>query len=125
MKRVILLFAVFFISGCLVRTYTIEKPRTDLEIKGNRGYLVGSPKEAPKAIKKKTRPHTIFEIEFGAHTPAEFSSISAKEDLKSSIREEEEDIFEEEIYTSQVDQGFEEEVIETKKYTTYKVHTVS
>ena len=75
MRRLILLsifslFSVLF-SGCLVRTYVIEKPRTDLEITGNQGYLQGSPSQTAQPKKKlsSTRKITVVEIELGEHPP--------------------------------------------------------
>jgi nucleoid-associated protein YgaU len=68
MRKMFILLGVILLTGCLVRTYTIQKPRVDLDIQGNRGYLVGQPQEAPRELKK-TRPITIFEIEFGSHPP--------------------------------------------------------
>ena len=73
-KLIVLSLGIFFISGCLVRTYTIYKPRVDTKVTGNRGYIVGKPKEGEEAKKKKSslgkmRPVTVFEIELGAHPP--------------------------------------------------------
>lgn len=68
--RVIGLFlSIFFLSGCLVRTYTLEKPRVDTRIAGNQGYLFGTP--GPDDIKKETRlgqkrKLSVMEIELGS-----------------------------------------------------------
>ena len=74
MKKIIVLgLGIFLISGCLVRTYTIYKPRVHTKITGNRGYIVGKPpKEAEKHNKNKPslgkmRPITVIEVELGPH----------------------------------------------------------
>lgn len=68
MKFLIALLGIVFLSGCLSRTYTIEKPRTNLEVNGNQGYLFGTPKEEPKPNKfGNTRKVSVFEVELGAH----------------------------------------------------------
>ncbi len=74
MKRVLFLVMMLFVSGCLVRTYTITRPRTDLEVTGNRGYIMGEPKEELKPNRLGTeRKIPVVEIELGAHNlpPAE------------------------------------------------------
>ncbi len=53
------------LSGCSVRTYEIEKARTDLEITGNRGYLVGEVPPAESTDLQKTRKISVTEIELG------------------------------------------------------------
>jgi len=77
--RIILIFLCIFLSGCLIRTYTIQKPRVDLDIKGNQGYIVGSPspeKKEPKLGDKRTM--TVVEIELGPHKPLEFKEEESK-----------------------------------------------
>jgi len=65
MKRAIfccLLLAAFFMSGCVIRTYTVEMDRVDQEISGNRGVIMGAPSAAGEiAETKKTR--TIYNVE--------------------------------------------------------------
>jgi LysM repeat protein len=56
------------LSGCLVRMLEVEKPRTDLELTGNRGCLMGTCK--PRASDKKlsrTRKISVVEVELGKH----------------------------------------------------------
>ncbi|MFH1901064.1 MAG: LysM peptidoglycan-binding domain-containing protein [Candidatus Omnitrophota bacterium] len=68
MKYFWLFLGMVFLGGCLTRTYTIEKPRVDLDIKGNQGYLTGTPQPAKK--KKdlgSTRKISVVEVEFGSH----------------------------------------------------------
>ena len=67
MKNAVLLFIVMVMSGCLVRTYTVETPRVDLDINGNRGYLMGNTDEAAPDLKE-TRQTTVFEVELGSHS---------------------------------------------------------
>ncbi|MDD4955966.1 MAG: LysM peptidoglycan-binding domain-containing protein [Candidatus Omnitrophica bacterium] len=68
MKFLIALLGIVFLGGCLSRTYTIEKPRTNLEVNGNQGYLFGTPKEAPKPNKfGETRKVSVLEVELGPH----------------------------------------------------------
>lgn len=130
MKKIVLLLTIFLFSGCLVRTYTIRKPRTDLDITGNRGYLSGSPSSADADLKR-TRPYTIFEVEFGPSTeerkeyinvrrskqeemtPDEGVVISTEEDNEFSPKED--DVFQEEM-------SFEEELVyPEEEYTMYTI----
>lgn len=68
MRKLWLLTGFIFLSGCLTRTYTIEKPRTDLVIEGNQGYLVGTPPPLAQEKKlKNTRLVSVMEIELGSH----------------------------------------------------------
>ena len=90
-KLMVLSLGIFFISGCLVRTYTVYKPRVNTKVSGNRGYIVGKPKEGeePRGNKPslgKMRPITVFEIELGAHAP---ESITGKPAEVSSSKEKE------------------------------------
>jgi LysM repeat protein len=104
---------LLFLGGCLIRTYTIEKPRTDLDIKGNQGYLLGTPKEEAQKEKRlgDTRKFTIIEIEFGAHQPQELleekkeeaslEEIALEEEIKKEeVKEEVEVVEPEEISSS-------------------------
>lgn len=63
MAAVIIFLAGLY--GCkTARTYNVEKPRTDLEIKGNQGYLMGEPKGEPPANRLgTTRKISVLEIE--------------------------------------------------------------
>lgn len=63
------LILTFSFYGCLVRTYTVEKPRVDLEINGNQGYLKGT-SQKPRSPKKKlssNRKISVLELELGKH----------------------------------------------------------
>lgn len=120
MKTVAMILGVMFLSGCVVRTYTIQKPRQDLAIEGNQGYLVGTPKEHQKEPKE-TWPIRIFEIEFGASAPEDLElspqeEKSLQEDLESTSYGK--GVLEEEIYQEEATQ---EEVIPKEKLTTEPV----
>jgi LysM repeat protein len=55
---------MFFISGCVIRTYTTEMDRVDQEIYGNKGFIMGSrpePEEKPET--RRTREIYNIEIE--------------------------------------------------------------
>ena len=57
----------FYVYGCTVRTYTVEKPRVDTEITGNQGYVSGTPKaEEPKKKLSDKRKTTVVEVELKA-----------------------------------------------------------
>lgn len=131
MKRILaLLLVIGVFSGCLVRTYTIQKPRRDLDIKGNQGYLMGTPKESPTPSKT-TRTFTVFEIELGPHQPKETSipSISKKEEPASAPESTsfEETILEEEVIEQKPQENEQESKLAIPQqkvipgYTTYKV----
>ncbi|MBN2483814.1 MAG: LysM peptidoglycan-binding domain-containing protein [Candidatus Omnitrophica bacterium] len=82
MKKNVLLLAIFLLSGCLVRTYTIRKPRTDLDLTGNRGYLAGTSSASEDLTQ--TRPHTIFEVEFGPTTEKKTEYIKETQTRRAS-----------------------------------------
>lgn len=49
-------------SGCVIRTYTVEMERVDQEISGNRGVIMGTPPPVSETEQvKKTR--TIYNVE--------------------------------------------------------------
>ena len=57
-----ILLGMFFMSGCVIRTYTVEMDRVDQEISGNRGVIMGTPPAVNETEQgKKTR--TIYNIE--------------------------------------------------------------
>lgn len=67
MKKAILyciLFAMFFTSGCVMRSYTVEVDRVDQEIYGNRGVIMGTPPALDETEQvKKTRKVYNLEVE--------------------------------------------------------------
>ena len=69
MRFVALLVCIMFLSGCMtVKTYTVEKPRTDTDVYGNRGFLTGSYQDSDKEKKSRlgpTRKISVFEVEYG------------------------------------------------------------
>jgi len=122
MRYFFIFLGLIFLYGCLVRTYTIEKPRRDLDIEGNQGYLYGEPPSPPQL--KKTRKVTVFEIELGAHPPKEVSSLEPEVSIE---KEEEIEKIEEEILEEEAG-GIEEkeEVFSLRplKEKEYKLYTV-
>jgi len=59
----IILSMVFVFSGCVVRTYSVQKERADLDLSsGNRGFLAGKSTE-PATVAKTTRETKVVEIE--------------------------------------------------------------
>ncbi len=78
---------IFSLLGCTVRTYEIEKPRKDLEITGNQGYLYGSPPPAQKPAET-TRKVTVVEVEMGKPVRLKSKSQSVKTESIENIQEE-------------------------------------
>jgi len=79
-----LLSAMFFVSGCVVRTYTTEIDRVDQEMSGNRGVIVGTPPEVSETAQvKKTRKIYNVDVEVPSTymAPAEERVRSADKDL--------------------------------------------
>ncbi|MFH0827687.1 MAG: LysM peptidoglycan-binding domain-containing protein [Candidatus Omnitrophota bacterium] len=59
----ILLLSVFSTTGCAVRTYSVYKERSDLDLNsGNRGFLAGESNE-PAEVAKTTRESKVIEVE--------------------------------------------------------------
>jgi len=58
-----LLSAMFFVSGCVIRTYTTEMDRVDQEIRGNRGVIMGVPSEAVETEPQVKKTRTIYNVE--------------------------------------------------------------
>jgi len=128
MKKFILLSTLYSLLstlfvGCLVRTYTVEKPRADLEITGNQGYLMGSPSQEVGKGKKRlspTRKISVLEVELGAHQYGrglESEGLARQEGMSVSeetILEEPEDFF--------LDELEDEELFAEKEE--YKIYTV-
>ncbi|MCP4652243.1 MAG: LysM peptidoglycan-binding domain-containing protein [Candidatus Omnitrophica bacterium] len=76
MKKLLLLLAVVFLSGCLTRTYVTEQPRIDLDIEGNQGYISGNPPEIQRQYRLgKTRKVAVWEIELGGHGPRKKAEV--------------------------------------------------
>ncbi len=82
MRNLWLLAGIVFIGGCTsVKTYTIEKPRIDTDIEGNRGYLAGTPKEEPKENRLgETRTVSVMEIELASPQDKKISRGATKEE---------------------------------------------
>ena len=59
-----ILLVMLIVSGCVVRTYTVERDRVDQEIYGNRGVIMGTPPAVEeKSEARKTREIYNVEIE--------------------------------------------------------------
>ncbi|MDD2689225.1 MAG: LysM peptidoglycan-binding domain-containing protein [Candidatus Omnitrophica bacterium] len=55
---------LFLLSGCVVRTYPLQKDRVDQDLNiGNRGYLKGQAPAINESERKKTRATQVVEIE--------------------------------------------------------------
>ena len=113
MKRILVLALIVFLAGCMtVRTYEIEKPRVDTDIKGNQGFLSGAPTEEQKENRLgDTRTISVLELEFRpGKKEAELEEEAASQDV----------VVEEEIYVEEVEDVYSEELIEPE----YKYYTV-
>jgi len=73
------------LSGCLVRMHEVEKPRTDLELTGNRGCLMGTckPKVSNKNLSR-TRKISVVEVEMGKHNLKEVKASTVIPEPASS-----------------------------------------
>jgi len=72
MKRLLVLaLGMFFMSGCLVRTYVADQTRTDQDMNGNGGYLLGGQTSNEGRVFKfgKVRKIAVLEVETGSHKP--------------------------------------------------------
>jgi nucleoid-associated protein YgaU len=94
MKKILFLLMVVFLSGCMrVRTYTVEKPRTDTDIEGNQGYLTGESSTTAKESKLgSTRKVSVLEFEFG---PKSKEVVAGSKEPEDELQEE---FYQEEIY---------------------------
>jgi LysM repeat protein len=105
-----LLASALTLSGCVARTYNLTRDRLDQDLSpssGNRGYITGSAPAEPQE-RKSTRTTRVFEVELGfskseqskyrSTTP---STMSSNTDEPVFIREEQEEVLEEnfESYT--------------------------
>lgn len=79
-------------SGLQVRSYVEDKPRVNMEITGNQGYLMGTPPPVDRSDQKKTRKVYVLEIskpadiEEGQGTIDENASASMTDDQTTSSR---------------------------------------
>ncbi len=78
-------------SGIQVRSYVEDKPRVNMEITGNQGYLMGTPPAVDRSDIKKTRKVYVLEIskaadlEEGQGTLDENASASMTDDQATSL----------------------------------------
>jgi LysM repeat protein len=73
---------VFVLSGCVVRTYPLQKDRIDQDLIGNRGYLQGQAPVVEEKERKTTRTTQVVEIEL--HSPLKFERMPKAEIKKES-----------------------------------------
>lgn len=79
MKKFLVLFAALFLSGCLVRSYSVVKDRVDQEVSGNQGYISGSAPAGAEQPKKFNRRATkVYEIEL--RSPLKFERLKTPPD---------------------------------------------
>ena len=123
--------ASLLFCGCLVRTYTVEKPRVDLEVTGNQGYLKGKPK--PGEVKEKKlssyRKFNVVEVELGKHPEEqEEGEVLKKQPVEDKVLPiSEEEALEEDIILEEPDEYILEETKEDITYQKdreYKIYTV-
>ena len=128
MKKLVALSIGYYLlstllCGCLVRTYTVEKPRADLEITGNQGYLQGGPLPEEKKEKKRLssrRKISVLEVELGGHEYSE--GLEAE-----GVTQPEEEPITEEIILEEPEAPFLDYVEEDELYAKkkeYKIYTV-
>ena len=121
-RLIVLVLGVLFISGCLMRTYTVYRPRKYTEVTGNQGCLMGTCKQESRQTRlREVRPMTIFEFEMGARSsrrqakaaPAEVPQMLQQPVDLGDIDEE---ISKEEVLCPEDEAGDQEQA-----YSTYKI----
>jgi len=117
MRKALLLGGMIVLAGCLMRTYTVEKPRTDTDVVGNQGFLVGESQAqgerqgTPRLTD--TRKISVFEIEFGGSGAPRSSKAYGKEKSEEFVEFER---------SQDVDVSFSEEAIRVEpRYEEYTV----
>lgn len=100
MKKLAFFLGIIFLSGCLARTYTTEKPRIDTDIQGNKGYLFGSaPAGSKDEIDQKTRKISVLEVDFGPRHEGRTGEVkSQRVETAGEQKSEEKASLEQEIY---------------------------
>ena len=66
MKNLILcciLLSVFVMSGCVMRTYTVQMDRVDQEVSGNRGVIMGTPPAVEETQTQTRKTREIYNVE--------------------------------------------------------------
>ncbi|MEI8349773.1 MAG: LysM peptidoglycan-binding domain-containing protein [Candidatus Omnitrophota bacterium] len=114
MRYVWIAIGVFFLSGCLTRTYTVEKPRVDTTVEGNQGYLFGTPSSSEKTTHlKDTRTISVLEVELGSHP-------ISKEKVQAPQIQAQETVVDEAVTEEEIEENELEPTTE-KKYNYYKI----
>jgi LysM repeat protein len=76
-KLLLAVTGLLLLSGCTVRTYQLTRDRVDQNVSaGNRGYIMGGPKEGAVENKKTTRTVQIVEVELTS--PIKFDTKAKK-----------------------------------------------
>lgn len=99
--KVVLVAIFVFLSFAVVKAeaidiYTFKKDRVDQELRGNRGYLFGKPKDIPEVKRNLKRTLIGIDIEIGAivtplktETSSETRNERQVEEVKVTVVEEE------------------------------------
>jgi nucleoid-associated protein YgaU len=119
---------LFSAWGCRVRTYTVEKPRVDLEVSGNQGYLSGQPDYSSGTAESRvssTRTINVLEFDIGPKSKPEGDSerkynkqetgdiVSEYDSIKEAARESVKDDHSDSLY--------EQDIIQTEDFQVYVV----
>lgn len=77
------------LTGCkTIRTYDVEKPRIDMDIEGNRGFLIGEPTAEVTANRLgKTRKISVLEIELPESRNAKAASATSARSNQTEMEE--------------------------------------
>ncbi|MBD3246561.1 MAG: LysM peptidoglycan-binding domain-containing protein [Candidatus Omnitrophica bacterium] len=88
MRKMCVLIGVIALTGCTVRTYTVEKPRPDREVRGNQGFLAGSSEKGTSeksARLGETRKIAVMELEFGSSRKVDAAKPVSKDGPDDTI----------------------------------------
>ncbi|MBU3911998.1 MAG: LysM peptidoglycan-binding domain-containing protein [Candidatus Omnitrophica bacterium] len=79
-----LLIMALALSGCVMRLVPQEMDRVDQELTGNRGMIMGDPKDLPEPKKGKRKTRTVYDLEVEISSP-----MDAKKAEKTDVSKEE------------------------------------
>ncbi len=83
------LISAFLLSGCVVRSYRVDKDRVDQELSGNRGFITGMASE-DMGPRKETRSIRVVEMELGL--PFGLGRSAKKKKPKKMFRQKESEV---------------------------------
>lgn len=117
MRLLGVLLAIVILAGCMtVRTYTIEKPRVDTDIQGNRGFMSGAPdQEMVENRLGDTRTISVVEVEFGK------SHSRKKDSAKEEVIVDQEAAAEEISEDLDLEEEYVQEGASTEEYELYTI----